>query len=114
MNHLVEAADFRTTENLIFTPPSRLQSLVPAIPPHLLELLTAHCLSLTGPPSVSAFNIPSKVAGPSHRASGQQGDSWMGWGIEGLDGLLQGWNGVGVLEIAGPKRAGKSVRYASI
>lgn len=36
---------------------------------------------------------------------------WSGWGIEGLDRLIGGeeWDGVGVVEVCGPKRVGKSV-----
>lgn len=34
---------------------------------------------------------------------------WLGFGVKGLDELLGDWDGVGVLEIAGPRKVGKSV-----
>ena len=39
-----------------------------------------------------------------------KGCVWTGWGVHGLDGLVgEDWAGVGVVEITGQRRVGKSV-----
>jgi DNA repair protein RAD51 len=36
----------------------------------------------------------------------------VGWGLSGLDGIIEEWDGVGIVEISGPRRVGKSVSFS--
>ena len=38
-----------------------------------------------------------------------KGKEKVGWGLEGLDGIIAEWDGVGIVELSGPRRVGKSV-----
>ncbi|ORX34218.1 hypothetical protein BD324DRAFT_637144 [Kockovaella imperatae] len=100
---ILETADIRTTENVMFTHESTLNSLFPAIPRHLLDLLRAHCLDATAPSFRDGTESPMAVS------SNGVDRVWRGWGPEELDKLLMDWDGIGILEIAGPRRAGKSL-----
>ena len=100
----VDSAEIRSTEHLIFTDPSTIQGLVPNVQPHFLEAISAHCLSLTAPPSVTGDRQSAL-----DRNNKGKGRRWAGWDTDILNELLEGWDGVGVLEIAGPRRAGKTV-----
>jgi len=90
----------RTTENLVFTPRQHLSNL--PVPPHDLDHLITHCLQISAAPSYTADTIYALEKPKATR------ETWLGWGVRGLDELLE-WDGVGVVEIAGSKRVGKSV-----
>ncbi|KAL7423772.1 hypothetical protein Q5752_001356 [Cryptotrichosporon argae] len=92
----LESAGIKTTDNLIFTPVTHVASLT-SIPTHLLDALTRHCLELTAPESV-----------PGHEIVDQPG-GWREFGLGGLDEVLGGWDGAGVMEICGGRRVGKSL-----
>jgi hypothetical protein len=94
----VEAAGILTTENILLTPFHTLQSKV-AIPDHLLNELIDQCLFHTAPPILSASDFSS------NKEATKSGI----WGLGALDGIFDGWDGVGIMELAGSKRSGKSV-----
>jgi len=95
-----EEANIRTTESLLFTPSSTLLELVPAISEVSLEDLVAHCLHLTAAGVVSGDEV----------LKNEKSGTWSGFGIDGLDGIFwDGWDGAGIIEIAGMRRVGKSV-----
>lgn len=97
---MAEYYNVRTTENLVYTPRPHLANL--PLPPHELDQIIAHCLQLTGPGTSKGSEEYSI------RKDKTDDPAWLGWGVRGLDELL-GWDGVGVMEIAGSKRVGKSV-----
>jgi hypothetical protein len=96
-----------TTENFLFTPQTVLKARLPSLPPGHIEDLTAHCLAHTGP----------QVINGEHELEYQErmlsGVSWEGWGISNLDDLVDGWDGIGIVEIAGGKRVAKSVSHSN-
>lgn len=64
-----------------------------------LEAFIWYCIRLTAEKSRLASDVDNcKIIGP-----------WLGFGVKGLDELLGDWDGVGILEIAGPRKVGKSV-----
>ncbi|ORY20950.1 hypothetical protein BCR39DRAFT_554407 [Naematelia encephala] len=138
----LESAGIKTTDNILFTSVPVLLKLVPAIDEDDLQELSSRCLDITGPETVTGDQELERAL----RVGGENG--WVGWGKNGLDGLIvgpdedvfgqegagtgkdkvqgrdragqggwdragqdevQGWDGVGVIEIAGPKRVGKSL-----
>ena len=73
-----------------------------------LEALIDICIRLTAP-GISTGEDELE------RDEGRKGivDDFERWGGGALDELLGGWDGRGVLEVAGPQRTGKSVRAHS-
>lgn len=101
-----ERAGIRTTENLIFTPLPTLLSFLqdqPHIGEYDIQELTERCLRLTAPTSKTGWEEIQEYE------QEREGRRWTGWGTEGLDGLIGDWDGVGVVEICGTQRTGKSV-----
>ncbi|WVQ85646.1 hypothetical protein IAT38_007812 [Cryptococcus sp. DSM 104549] len=94
----LESAGIRTTESLIFTPKSALISLTSSPSSTDLDALISHCLRLTAVQCQKASDISESLAGP-----------WAGFGVKGVDDKLEGWDGMGILEIAGPRKTGKSL-----
>ncbi|EAL22038.1 hypothetical protein CNBC1760 [Cryptococcus deneoformans B-3501A] len=95
----LESAGIKTTESIIFTHQPTIISSISTLNYQQLEALVSYCIRLTAGKSQIASDIDNyEVTGP-----------WLGFGVKGLDELLDGWEGVGVLEIAGPRKVGKSL-----
>ncbi|OCF38562.1 hypothetical protein I317_07672 [Kwoniella heveanensis CBS 569] len=99
----LESVGIRTTESLIFTPPTYILSHIPLLQSVQLDALITSSLELTAPKALRD--------GQDERDEddGSEESAWAGWGISGLDDVVAGWNGIGVMEIAGPKKVGKSL-----
>ncbi|RXK36187.1 hypothetical protein M231_06531 [Tremella mesenterica] len=95
---VLDQAGIKTTENLLFTPRQILLSSIPSIRKDDLDALIAYALRRTAPISVTADTLLPK-----------EEITWTGFGIYNVDQLLDAWDGVGILEIAGPKKVGKSL-----
>jgi DNA repair protein RAD51 len=96
-------AGIKTTENLIYTPLPTLLSLLPTIPKDDLEDLIGGCVNLTAPPCSDGHTACEAGKGKG------KGREKVGWGLEGLDSIIGEWDGVGIVELSGPRRVGKSV-----
>jgi DNA repair protein RAD51 len=96
-------AGIKTTENLIYTPLPTLLSLLPTTPKDDLEDLIEACVDLTAPSSSDGYTAYEVGKGKG------KGKERVGWELEGLDGIIAEWNGVGIVELSGPRRVGKSV-----
>lgn len=96
-------AGVKTTENLIYTPLPTLLSLLPTIPKDELEDLIEACVNLTAPSTSDGFTAYEVGKGKG------KGKEKVGWELEGLDGIIGEWDGVGIVELSGPRRVGKSV-----
>jgi len=96
-------AGIKTTENLIYTPLPTLLSLLPTIPKDDLEDLREECINLTAPATSDGFTAYGVGKGKG------KGKEKVGWGLEGLDGIIAEWDGVGIVELSGSRRVGKSV-----
>ena len=96
----------KTTENLLFTSRQHLDVLLTTIPKAVLDELVMWVVRLTAPNALSGDEALDQLGTPDEDAR------WGGWGVNGLDSLF-GWDGVGVMEISGARRVGKSVRPAS-
>ncbi|OWZ70788.1 hypothetical protein AYX14_03844 [Cryptococcus neoformans] len=95
----LESAGIKTTESVIFTHQPTIISSTSTLNSQQLEALVSYCIRLTAGKSQIASDIDNyEVTGP-----------WLGFGVKGLDELLDDWDGVGVLEIAGPRKVGKSL-----
>ena len=94
---------------MIYTPLPTLLSLLPAIPRDDLQDLVEDCIHLTAPSGSDGFTVyeAEKVKG-----KGKEREK-VGWGLEGLDGIIDEWDGVGIVELSGPRRVGKSVSPSS-
>ncbi|WVF70748.1 hypothetical protein IAT40_005542 [Kwoniella sp. CBS 6097] len=103
----LESAGIRTTESLIFTSPTYILSHTPLLQPVQLGALITHALGLTAPRQSSGNNYELEEG--DEEGDDRGGSAWAGWGIGGLDELVAGWDGRGVIEIAGPKKVGKSL-----
>lgn len=99
---LKEAAGIKTTETVIFTPLPTLRDIVPSIPDQHLDLIIKHCIRLTAGPTATGNDALEEEKGKSA--------GWDGYGVDGLDGLFGEWDGIGVVEVCGARRVGKSVR----
>ncbi|EIW72631.1 hypothetical protein TREMEDRAFT_70770 [Tremella mesenterica DSM 1558] len=95
---VLDQAGIKTTENLLFTPHQILLSSIPSIRKDDLDALIAFALRRTALISVTADTLLPK-----------EEITWTGFGVYNLDQLLDAWDGVGILEIAGPKKVGKSL-----
>lgn len=105
LTHKVEEANIRTTESILFTPPATLQDLLPTIPEAALDDLVVHCLSLTAPRGFSGDEL----------LKSEKNGTWTGFGMDRLDSVFgDSWDGIGVVEIGGMRRIGKSVSYAAL
>jgi DNA repair protein RAD51 len=98
-------AGIKTTENLIYTPIPTLLSVLPSIPKDDLEHLIEACVNLTAPSTSDGFTAYEVGKG---KGKGK-GREKVGWGLEGLDGIIAEWDGAGIVELSGPRRVGKSV-----
>ncbi|KAK4685825.1 hypothetical protein P7C73_g4316, partial [Tremellales sp. Uapishka_1] len=99
----LELQNVRTTENVLFTPPETLYNLFKKeVPRHQIDLLISQCLAFTAPKADTG-----DVALLQEESRGES--RWWGFGIGNLDSLMGDWNGVGVLEISGLKRVGKTL-----
>lgn len=61
------------------------------------------------------LSAPVSSSGDAPLDSASDGNKaiWGGWGTRGMDGLIGSeWDGVGVIELSGAKRVGKSVRVS--
>jgi DNA repair protein RAD51 len=68
-----------------------------------LDDLIEECIRLTGPRVVNGNEAYEEGKGKSPIGR------FEGWGLPRLDHVLNEWDGVGIVEIAGPRRVGKSV-----
>ncbi|KAK8865755.1 hypothetical protein IAR55_000902 [Kwoniella newhampshirensis] len=95
----LESAGVRTTESLLFTPPLTVLNLIPSLTATQLDHLTSHILKLTAPPPSRGDHVKAIDT------------VWAGFGVSGLDELVEGPGGEGglILEIAGPRKVGKSL-----
>ncbi|WVQ62381.1 uncharacterized protein L199_000521 [Kwoniella botswanensis] len=93
----LDSAGIKTTESLIFSSPSAILSLAPILSNIQLEYLISTCVRLTAPDCISGDTY-EEIEG-----------SWKGFGIVSLDELFERWDGVGVIELAGPRKVGKSL-----
>nr|XP_019014769.1 uncharacterized protein I206_00855 [Kwoniella pini CBS 10737]OCF53550.1 hypothetical protein I206_00855 [Kwoniella pini CBS 10737] len=93
----LEASGIKTTESLIFTQPSIILNNVPILSIAQLDYFISECLQLTTQPSISGDDVQDDQ------------EVWAGFGVRSLDDLFEGWNGFGVVEIAGPRKVGKSL-----
>ncbi|WWC58414.1 uncharacterized protein I303_100954 [Kwoniella dejecticola CBS 10117] len=93
----LEAAGIKTTESLIFTAPSTILNDVPIFSTVQLEYLVSECIRLTTSSAISGDIIPMDEL------------EWSGFGVQSLDDLFEGWDGVGLIELAGPEKVGKSL-----
>ncbi|KIR43308.1 hypothetical protein I307_03611 [Cryptococcus deuterogattii 99/473] len=94
----LESAGIKTTESIIFTHQPTIISSTTTLNSQQLEAFIWYCIRLTPEKSRLASDVDNcKIIGP-----------WLGFGVKGLDELLGDWDGVGVLEIAGPRKVGKS------
>jgi DNA repair protein RAD51 len=96
-------AGIKTTENLIYTPLHTFLSLLPSVPKDDLEDLIEACENLTAPSSSDGFTAYEVGKGKG------KGREKVGWELEGLDSIIGEWDGVGIVELSGPRRVGKSV-----
>ncbi|KIR67570.1 hypothetical protein I314_01987 [Cryptococcus bacillisporus CA1873] len=95
----LESAGIKTTESIIFTPQPTIISSTMTLNSQQLEAFIWYCIRLTAEKSRLASDVDNcKIIGP-----------WLGFGVKGLDELLGDWDGVGILEIAGPRKVGKSL-----
>ncbi|TYJ55899.1 hypothetical protein B9479_003422 [Cryptococcus floricola] len=95
----LESAGIKTTESLIFTAPSTILALTSTITHVQLQQLVSVCIRLTSGGIMAANEMEyGDVEGP-----------WRGFGVKGLDEMVESWDGVGALEIAGPRKVGKSL-----
>ncbi|WVN85626.1 uncharacterized protein L203_100775 [Cryptococcus depauperatus CBS 7841] len=93
----LESVGIKTTESIIFTHPQTILSLS-SLTASQVEALVYLCIESSATRCAIADELPQQLQGP-----------WQGWGIRGLDELLDAWNGVGIVEIAGPRKVGKSL-----
>ncbi|WVQ97112.1 hypothetical protein IAU59_004222 [Kwoniella sp. CBS 9459] len=109
----LESAGIRTTESLIFTSSTYILSRVPLLQPVQLETLITRSLGLTAPIASRVNTVVPDDDDDDEEGEGEgqvDGESgWAGWGVNGLNSLVAGWDGGGVIEIAGPKKVGKSL-----
>jgi hypothetical protein len=61
------------------------------------------CVNLTAPPCSDGHTAYEAGKGKG------KGREKVGWGLEGLDSIIGEWDGVGIVELSGPRRVGKSV-----
>ncbi|WVQ71164.1 hypothetical protein IAR50_000689 [Cryptococcus sp. DSM 104548] len=95
----LETAGIKTTESLIFTSPSTVLALTSTITHVELQQFISQCIRLTSGGVIVASEMEyGDVDGP-----------WRGFGVKGLDEMIESWDGVGLLEIAGPRKVGKSL-----
>nr|KIR87410.1 hypothetical protein I308_02354 [Cryptococcus tetragattii IND107] len=95
----LESAGIKTTESIIFTHQPTIISSTTTLSSQQIEAFIWYCILLTAGKSRLASDVDNcKIIGP-----------WLGFGVKGLDELLGDWDGVGVLEIAGPRKVGKSL-----
>ncbi|KAE8540133.1 hypothetical protein D1P53_004071 [Cryptococcus gattii VGV] len=95
----LESAGIKTTESIIFTHQPTIISSTTTLNSQQLEAFIWYCIRLTVGKSRLASDVDNcKIIGP-----------WLGFGVKGLDELLGDWDGVGVLEITGPRKVGKSL-----
>ncbi|KIR56124.1 hypothetical protein I315_01189 [Cryptococcus gattii Ru294] len=95
----LESAGIKTTESIIFTHQSTIISSTTTLNSRQLEAFIWYCIRLTAEKTRLASDVDNcKIIGP-----------WLGFGVKGLDELLGDWDGVGILEIAGPRKVGKSL-----
>ncbi|WVO19698.1 uncharacterized protein IAS62_000988 [Cryptococcus decagattii] len=95
----LESAGIKTTESIIFTHQPTIISSTKTLNSQQLEAFIWYCIRLTAEKSRLASDADNcKIIGP-----------WLGFGVQGLDELLGDWDGVGILEIAGPRKVGKSL-----
>lgn len=64
------------------------------------------CLRLTAPITRSGWEELEEEEGRNDAAGA---NSWTGFGIDGLDSLVDDWDGRGVMELSGSQKTGKSV-----
>nr|ODO02316.1 hypothetical protein L204_01049 [Cryptococcus depauperatus CBS 7855] len=93
----LESVGIKTTESIIFTHPQTILSLS-SLTASQVEALVYLCIESSATKCAIADELPQQLQGP-----------WQGWGIRGLDELLDAWNGVGIVEVAGPRKVGKSL-----
>ncbi|WRT63960.1 uncharacterized protein IL334_000887 [Kwoniella shivajii] len=93
----LESAGIKTTESLIFSSSSTILHLVPILSTIQLNCLIEECLIRTSPDEIRGDQVNEDDGG------------WSGFGIPGLDELFDGWNGIGLVEIAGPRKVAKSL-----
>lgn len=85
----------------MFTPLDILSALAPSIPEHELADLVQRSLDLSsGIARSGAKVLEEEKAKPV---------GWQGFGALGVTGLVEPWDGVGVVELCGLRRVGKSV-----
>ncbi|KAK1927712.1 hypothetical protein DB88DRAFT_479000 [Papiliotrema laurentii] len=99
---VLEEHNVKTTENLLFTSRQHLDVLLTTIPKAVLDELVMWVVRLTAPNALSGDEALDQLGTPDEDAR------WEGWGVNGLDSLF-GWDGVGVMEISGARRVGKSL-----
>lgn len=97
-----ESAGIKTTENLIFTPRPTLDDLLPSIPDHAIDDLIRRCIQLTSGGETDGVR-------EMEEEKGKRRVGWGGFGADGLTALVGDWDGVGIVELAGQRRVGKSV-----
>ncbi|WWC86064.1 uncharacterized protein L201_000935 [Kwoniella dendrophila CBS 6074] len=100
----LDAAGIKTTESLIFSSTSTILNLVPILSNIQLDYLISECLRLTVNPGIRA-DLINVDCDEEEEETG----IWKGTGIKGVDGLFEGWDGIGLIEIASPKKVGKSL-----
>ncbi|WVW82102.1 hypothetical protein I302_104107 [Kwoniella bestiolae CBS 10118] len=93
----LDSAGIKTTESLIFSSPSTVLRLVPILSTIQLDCLVSICVRLTAPEGISADEVEEVDGG------------WKGFGIDILDDMFGKWDGIGVIELAGPRKVGKSL-----
>jgi DNA repair protein RAD51 len=67
--------------------------------------LIEECVNLTAPSSSDGYSAYEAGKG---KGKGK-GKEKVGWELEGLDGIIAEWDGIGIVELSGPRRVGKSV-----
>ena len=74
-----------------------------------MEDLVEECVHLTAPSGSDGHTV---YEARKLKGKGKERER-VGWGLEGLDGIIDEWDGVGIVELSGPRRVGKSVSPSS-
>lgn len=79
--------------------------MLPSIPRDDLEDLIEECISLTAPSCNDGWSVYDQRTGKGKEKESKK----VVWGLSKLDGIIDEWDWIGIVELSGPRRVGKSV-----